>query len=122
METEQLPQTYFHMNLENEVFSIRDGEKLQLWDGKPEGIRSIAVMARTVEMPEGPRAQVRACDGAPIENAAILACEFQHNGQCWQWLQLSPCTKENIGDLMFNNHCERDKWYYLSVEDLTSGN
>ena len=120
MSVEALPQNYFHMNLENEVFSIRDGEKLFLWDGPPHhyGKRFIAVMARSVEMPEGPKASVRASDGAPIESAAILAAEFQHQNQCWQWLQLSPCSKEHIVDMMFNNHCELDRWYYLSFEEL----
>jgi len=77
-------------------------------------------MARSIEMPDGPRSKLRVCDGAPVEQAAILAAEFSHENECWHWLQISPPSKERIGDMLFSNAADLDRWYYLSVTDLKS--
>ncbi len=104
--------------LDCEVFALRDHEQSQLFVEKPDDGRFIAVMARSVEMPPGERSKVRAMDDAPVEQAAILAAEWSHQNQSWHWLQISPPSKEHIGDLLFDSECEKDRWYYLVVIDL----
>lgn len=105
--------------MENEVFAIRDNESLQLWTERPEGGRYIAVMARSVEMPPGARSPVRTVDGAPVEQATIVAAEWSAKNQHWHWVRLSPPTKEFIGDMIFDSGAELDRWYYLAVTDLS---
>jgi hypothetical protein len=106
--------------LDLEVFAIRDNESIRIVQTRPERGRWIAVMARSIEMPDGPRSPVRESDGAPVEQAAILACEFGERQQSWHWQQLSPASKEIIGDVLFDNQCEKDRWYFLVVSDLHS--
>lgn len=102
------------LNLTNEVFALRHGEVIQLFIERPESGRFLAVQARTVEFPDGPVQATRPGDGAPVERAAIVCCEWINNQ--WQWCQLSPQTKEAIGDHMFDNGVKKDTWYYLSIE------
>lgn len=105
--------------LENEVFALRENESLQLWTERPESGRFVAVMARTVEMPPGARSPVRTSDGAQVEQAAIVAAEWSAKHQHWHWVRLSSPSKELIGDMLFDNGAERDRWYYLSITDLS---
>lgn len=103
------------MVADNEVFAIRDGESTTILEERPTEGRFIAVMARSVFMPDGPRSLQRRSDGAPVEMAAILSCQINTDGE-WQWTQLSPPTKENIGDLLFDSGAEKDKWYYAAIK------
>lgn len=96
-------------------FTLRDGERMQLSSERPGKGRYLAVMVRSVSMPAGEKANVRPIDGAAVEQAAILACEMNSNGQ-WLWCHLSPPTKEVIGDFLFDDcKIDRDKWYYLTL-------
>lgn len=97
----------------NEVFSLRSGERVEVFFEEPADGCSLALMARSLSMPPGPRWGVRQSDGAPVEDAAIVAA--QRVDDLWQWVQLSPPTKEYLGDLLFDNDAEKDRWYYLLV-------
>lgn len=108
------------VSLDNEVFALRDNESIQLFTERPDFGRFIAVMARSVEMPSGPRSPVRAEDGAPVEQAAILACGWGFENQCWHWMQISPPSKERIGDLLFDGGADRDRWYFLLIFDTSA--
>lgn len=108
------------IRLDNEVFALRDNESAQLWKERPEFGRFLAVMARTVQFPEGPFSPVRKEDGMPVEMAAIIAAVIGAKSQAWHWVQLSAPTKERIGDLMFDVKCEKDRWYYLAIEDFSA--
>ena len=101
----------------NEVFALRDGESVTVVTEQPTSGRWFAVQARTVSMPDGAQSPIREADGKPVEQAAIIACQQNMEG-LWQWMQLSPATKENIGDLLFDGNAEKDVWYYCVVEDL----
>jgi hypothetical protein len=98
---------------ETEVFALRDSEVVRILDAEPPGGRWICVMARSVDFPAGEVDPNRKSDGAPVERAGILACH-KVRGK-WQWLQLSPITKEQIGDLMFDSNVDLDKWYYVDI-------
>ena len=104
--------------LDNEVYAIRDHEAVQVLTERPAGGRFIAVMARTVELPPGEHSKERSADGAPVEQATIVAAEFGAKHHNWHWIRLSAPTKEFVGDLLFDNECERDRWYYLQITDL----
>lgn len=108
------------VSLDNEVFALRDNESMQLWTERPDNGRWLAVMARSVEMPPGERSPVRTIDGAPVEQAAIIAAEWSAKNQCWHWQQLSQPSKEFIGDMLFDGGAEKDRWYYLVVTDLSA--
>jgi hypothetical protein len=101
--------------VENEVFALRDGEVSELWDTPPvHKQRWFAVQLVNVQMPEGDYQKHRQTDGAPVEMTAVVACQINTEG-LWQWMYLSPATKEQIGDLLVNNRVDRDRWYYISV-------
>jgi hypothetical protein len=104
--------------VENESFALRHGEQYKIIDIKPIKGRWIAIMAQSVQFPFGPYAKARQSDGAPVEQAAILACQMVDG--LWQWLQLSPPTKENIGDLLFDSGADKDAWYYLEISETIS--
>jgi len=54
--------------IDNEVFSLRDGESIAAYDQEPQTEETwLAIMLRGVEMPPGPRAATRGSDGAPVE-------------------------------------------------------
>lgn len=105
------------LQIDFEAFSLRDGEKIEILETQPESGTWFAVQARTVEMPPGERNPVRTTDGAPVEQAAILGCQISNERKTWQWLQLAPLTKELIGDLLFNNGAEKDRWYFVRVSE-----
>lgn len=100
--------------IENEVFALRNGEQYTINDRPPMSGRWFAIMARTCYMPDGPKHLVRQSDNAPVESAAVIACQMV-DGK-WQWMQLSPNTKESLGDLMFDSNAEKDTWYYITIE------
>ena len=101
------------MNIKDELFSLRHGEVLQVFSEQPTTGLWIAAMLRSVTMPEGDRQPVRQHDGAPVEQVAVVACH-KVDGK-WQWLQLSPATKEAIGDYLIDNGFERDQWNYATI-------
>lgn len=104
--------------LDLDTWTLRDGECLQLCDEMPACIGEVlAVMARSVSMPPGPHRPSRDLDGEPVEMAAILCARFTRRGE-WVWQQLSPPTKEYIGDFMFNHGAEKDRWHYLLVSSV----
>lgn len=102
--------------LDNEVFALRDHECIQVFEDRPESGRFIAAMVRSVPPPPGP--MLATCeDGAPVEAAAILAAVWRHFDQRWVWTHLSPASKRNIGDVMLDGGCERDRWYFVVITD-----
>jgi hypothetical protein len=108
----------FRFRIDNEVFALRDSEQVTIVEDRPAKGRFIAVMARSLEMPEGARSVARPSDGAPVEQAAIVACEWNNTFQSWQWLAVSPPTKERIGDLLFDSEgVVKDRWYYATITD-----
>ncbi len=102
------------MQLTNDLFTLRSREVIELFESPPEGdAKTIAVMARSVEFPAGPSNPLDH-RGLPVERAAILAC--QKVVGAWQWMTLSPATKEVIGDFMFDvAKVKLDQWYYLKI-------
>jgi hypothetical protein len=104
--------------MDNEVFALRDAERIVVAEAAPDKGRWIIVQLVPVQMPDGNRTTVRACDGAPVEQCAVIACEWSVTNNGWQWLQLSPPTKEFIGDLLFDNGAERNQWHFIAVEQL----
>jgi len=108
------------VSLDNEVFALRDNESFTFFAEPPGFGRALAVMARTVEMPPGNRSPVRPCDGAPVEQAAILACEVRGADGSWCWCQIAPASKEVIGDWIFDHGLKKDCWYYMLVSDLNA--
>lgn len=105
--------------LDLDVFSLRDGEVLQLCIERPKCKGDwLAVMARTVSMPPGPHRATRDMDGEPVEMAAIIAARVGKTHGEWVWQQLSPPTKEFVGDFMFEQGAEMDRWYYLLLSKV----
>lgn len=106
------------MQLTNEVFALRDNENVRLSEEKPASGRVLAIQARSVAFPPGPFEKKRTGDGAPVEQAAIVAADWLPSKGLWCWVQLSPQTKEVIGDLLFDTGAEKDRWYYITVESI----
>lgn len=96
-----------------DVFALRDGEILGLDTEQPTSGEWLAVMARSVTMPPGPYRATRDMDGEPVKMAAILAARKGKVHGEWLWQQLSPPSKEYVGDFMFEQGAEVDRWYYL---------
>jgi hypothetical protein len=40
---------------------------------------------------------------------------FNNEKGGWQWVQLSPGFKELIGDIMMENHFQRDVWHSMKL-------
>jgi hypothetical protein len=104
------------INLGNENFCLRDGECIEISTERPTSGRFIAVMARTVQRPDGEKEETTA-DGLPVEDAAILSAMIRKVSQRWVWITLGPATKEAIGDLIFDNNLPKDKWLYASISE-----
>ena len=104
--------------LDLDVFSLRDGEVLQLCAEPPAHGDWLAVMARSVTMPPGPHRASRDLDGEPVEMAAIVAARKGKVHGEWLWQQLSPPSKEYVGDFMFEHGAEPDRWYYLLLSSV----
>lgn len=99
--------------LDFDSFTLRDKEVMQLCDERPTcGGTWLAVQARSVSMPPGEVHPVREFDGEPVEMAAIIAAQWIAS-KGWIWVQLSPPTKEVVGDYLFEQQVELDRWYYL---------
>lgn len=107
------------VSLDHEVFALRDNEQFAVQEGRPIKGRWIAVMLRSVQLPEGPHVATRHCDGEPVEKCAVLAAEMNATRQAWQWMQIAAPSKERIGDLLLEASAERDRWYYLVITDLS---
>lgn len=101
-------------NLLNEVFALRPGEVIYGQSERPTEGKWIAVMLRTVDMPEGERHPTRPLDNKPVEQCGVSACAIV-DGK-WQWLALSPPTKEVVGDYFFDGNWPRNEWLYLVVK------
>ena len=102
------------MQINNEVFTLRSGEKLELSAQEPEDGCYLAVQLRSIEMPPGERHKGRPTDGVKVEQCAVLACE-RVQGK-WQWQPIGMPSKESIGDYMIDVcHCEKDRWYFLKI-------
>ncbi len=104
------------LKLDNEVFALRDGEVAETSMDRPTDGEWIAVMLRSVKFPEGEHEPFRESDGVPVEMCAVLACHLVRDK--WQWLQLSPQTKERVGDLFFDSNAPRDQWLYLKIRKV----
>ncbi len=108
--------------LNEEVFAARDGEALQLNYTQPETGRWFAVQAKSLTMPPGGIIPVCHRNGKLVEQAAIVACEWNRTKNGWQWLNLSPPTKGLLGDMIFDGGGEKDVWYYVVVTDTHIAN
>lgn len=102
------------MNLEYEVFALRDNETIKLTDYKPTDGTVLAVQARSCSFPPGAFEETSA-SGLPVEKAAIIACQWMQRQQKWFWIHLASVSKERIGDMLFDSGAALDTWYYLSI-------
>ena len=110
------------MDLINEVFALRMGERLSLHrreiDAAKAGHCVLAVMLRSVDFP-GPMEPRRQTDRAPVQQCAILAAQRSADG-LWQWCPLSTPSKESIGDYLFDiAKPPQDEWFYLAIGGTT---
>lgn len=106
------------MNLIYEAFSLRDGEYVSLGKDQPTEGTWFAVMAKSVPQPPGEivsNREVPGLESLSVEMAAIIACQIRMSDNKYVWMQLSPMTKEIIGDLMFDCKAELDQWYFATV-------
>lgn len=60
-----------------------------------------------------------ACDFPPGESNGslelyVVACRQGKNG--WQWVQLSPQTKDAVIDAFYDLKSFEDKWIYMKLE------
>jgi len=102
--------------INNEVFALRNNETFMIDEEiPPEGIRFFAVMARSASFPAGNHLE-RCSDGMPVEMVAIIACELVNDK--WQWMRLGYPTKETIGSVMFERKLDKDRWYYVWIENV----
>lgn len=102
------------MDIRHETFALRDNEKVTLSEARPKSGRILAVQLRSCEFPKGPVNEISA-EGHRVERAAVLCAEWMQGRNEWQWTQLSPITKERIGDMLFDAGASRDVWYYLQI-------
>lgn len=98
----------------NELFALRDGEVARLVEHRPTSGRWIAVQLRTVTLPPGPYQRTRTMDGKPTEAAVVAAAQVNRYG-LWQWIHLSPATKEQVADLVLDNGGGHNIWYYVTI-------
>jgi hypothetical protein len=98
------------------VFALRDDEKLTLVVERPLDGCWLAVQLHSVEMPSGPRANAIRCDGTPVEEGAVFACEWNHQRDGWQWCRLSPDTKEIIGHFLLAQRVTWNEWHFVVIE------
>lgn len=103
-----------------EAFSMRDGEIATILEHQPDNGRWFAVMMSPVPPMPGPMQAHREIDGLtvePVELAAVIACQKRRDTGEFVWMQLSPLTKEVIGDVLFNSRAEKGRWYYALITD-----
>jgi hypothetical protein len=111
------------MKFNQDFFTFRDGEHFHLYTVRqPDSDQpplNYAVQLRTLNPPPGPRRTKRDCDGVEIVNAAVVACRWverhDEQGSGWQWMQMSPLAKEQVGDVLIDSECPYDIWYYMKV-------
>lgn len=109
---------YYNMMTVNELWSVREGEVLHFHEEEPSPpyCSYFAVQIRPIAMPPGPVEPLK--NGKPNEypeQCAIIAARRNSIGE-WQWLYLSPGTKEEVGNFLLDKcNVDRDRWYFLSV-------
>lgn len=91
----------FKLDINYEVFSLRDYEKVVIYKYDTGEDDLIAVMLRAVEFPTGKKDHL------------LAACKKDTTG--WYWLNLSPPTKDAIGNLMSTVSAQPERWYYVKV-------
>lgn len=91
-------------------FSIRSYEILTYYDDHTDEEYAVKLVPVTLPKPSHNTTYY----GAPVENCAVIAATFVNGA--WQWMQLSPYTKEHIGRDMFKGEFEINKWYFLEVK------
>lgn len=103
--------------LVNEWFSLREGERIEAYQGTDDPPHGNWFMARLVPvaMPRGPRDETPRLQGGVkgSEQFAIVAAQMGEKG--WKWLILSPATKEAIADLLFDGGLPLDQWHCVTV-------
>ena len=111
------------MEFKQDFFTFRDGEHFHLYTVRqPDSSQpplKYAVQLRSLDFPDGNYRTFRDCDGAEVVNAAVVACQWvkrdDEDGSGWQWMQMSPVTKELVGDVLIDSGCAVDTWYYMEV-------
>lgn len=108
------------MNITHEAFSLRDGEYLTLSSETPETNDVwLAVMLKTVPPMPGTMKYKRDIPGmsdAKVESVAVIACHQRMHDGLFVWAQLSPQTKEIVGDFLFDSGASLDKWHYVVIQ------
>ena len=99
----------------NEWFSLREGETMTLVDMKYSRDRWFAVRVVPVPLPGTPVAPYRNLPNTASEQCAIISAHKNALGE-WQWLHLSPNTKERVGDWLIDVcKVDRDRWYFVQI-------
>lgn len=99
--------------LANAVFEFRSAECHTVTSERPTEGLWFAIQARTVKFPEGPR-RMQVQDGGSVEEFAVVTCILNENGE-WEWLALSPPTKQALEHSLHHNQAPRDVWLYCIV-------
>lgn len=100
----------------NEMWALREGETLGVAEEEPVGGEWFAVRIVPVPMPGTPIAPYRNLPNTASEQCAIIGAVKNSLGE-WQWLHLSPQTKERIGDWLLDEcrGIKRDQWYWITM-------
>jgi hypothetical protein len=99
----------------NELWALREGETMELSETEPTEGEWFAVRVVPVALPGKPVAPYRNLPNTASEQCAIIGAEKNSLGE-WQWLNLSPGTKERLGDWLIDVcHVERDRWYFVTL-------
>ena len=97
------------------LWSLRDGETLELFNDEPSDGLWFAARVVPVPLPGTPVAPYRGEPNQSVEQCAVVAAHRNCLDE-WQWLHLSPETKEHVGNFMLDvGKVERDRWYFLVV-------
>jgi hypothetical protein len=99
-----------------EILAIRPGCKYEMYTDEPEDGTWWAVMATPVCFPGDHHAITP--DGAPVECAAIIACERRKDNGLWVWCHLSQAAKRLFCDIIFDNQLQIGKWYYCKETSI----
>lgn len=94
----------------NDQFSFRSGESFVTSEAL-DGCTMAVMLAPVQPLPEPARKVTDA--GDPVEPIAVIAAELREG--LWQWLLLSPHSKEAIGDHLMANGAELGRWYGCTI-------
>lgn len=102
-----------------ELFSLRDGEAFAIYE-QEEKVPStgVSIAVQLVPIREFPTEDYddKAYNGEPVCFRAVIAARRQAITGLWQWVQLSPITKERIGDLLHNEmEAKSNTWYFCHI-------